>query len=50
MPFKMEAEDGPARPSERPVPRLGAHTDEILKDVLGYSAEDVRALRGAGAV
>lgn len=50
MPFKMEAEDGPARPSERPVPRLGAHTDEILKDVLGYSAEDVRALRGGGAV
>jgi crotonobetainyl-CoA:carnitine CoA-transferase CaiB-like acyl-CoA transferase len=50
MPFKMEAADGPVRPSDRPVPRLGAHTDEILKDVLGYSAEDVRALRGAGAV
>ena len=50
MPFKMETAEGPVRPAERPVPHLGAHTDEILQDVLGYSEAEVRALRGTGAV
>jgi crotonobetainyl-CoA:carnitine CoA-transferase CaiB-like acyl-CoA transferase len=46
----METDDGPVSPSRRPVPRLGAHTDEILKDVLGYSADEAAALRREGAV
>jgi len=50
MPFKMETDDGLVSPSRRPVPRLGAHTDEILKDVLGYSADEAAALCREGAV
>ncbi|MBI2494466.1 MAG: CoA transferase [Candidatus Rokubacteria bacterium] len=33
----------------RPAPRHGEHTDEILRE-LGYSAEDIAALRKDGAV
>ncbi len=32
------------------APRLGEHTDEILSDVLGYSAERVAALHASGAL
>lgn len=32
------------------APRLGEHTDEVLTEVLGLSAEHVRALREAGIV
>ena len=31
-------------------PLLGEHTDEILADVLGYSADEIAAARQAGAV
>lgn len=31
-------------------PALGAHTDEVLKDVLGYDAERIAALRAAGTI
>ncbi len=31
-------------------PLLGEHSDEILRDVLGYSDEEIAALREAGAV
>lgn len=31
-------------------PALGEHSDEILKDTLGYDAQRVEALRGAGIV
>lgn len=34
---------------ERPPPTLGQHTDEILASV-GYSADDIAAMRKAGAV
>ena len=42
--------------SEMPVdlrqlpPRLGEHTEEVLGDLLGYSAGEVRDLRAAGVV
>jgi CoA:oxalate CoA-transferase len=31
-------------------PDLGEHTDEVLKDMLGMSAEDIKKLKEAGAV
>ena len=46
----------PLRMSETPVaydrapPRLGEHTDEVLRTVLGYSAEKIAALRAAKAI
>jgi formyl-CoA transferase len=46
----------PMRFSETPVeyktppPLLGQHTDEVLKDVLGKSAEEIAALKKAGTV
>lgn len=44
----------PVKLSDSPVevtrsPLLGEHTDEILRDVLGYSSEEVEKLRGSGA-
>jgi formyl-CoA transferase len=30
-------------------PLLGEHTDEILRDVLGYSAQEIAAIKAAGA-
>jgi crotonobetainyl-CoA:carnitine CoA-transferase CaiB-like acyl-CoA transferase len=35
---------------QRAAPMLGEHTDEVLIDVLGYSADEVQALIDAGAV
>ncbi len=43
----MAAPDGPG--TDRPPPALGQHTDEVLGE-LGYSAEEIRALREAGAI
>lgn len=31
-------------------PRLGEHTEEVFRDLLGYSAEEVAALRVAGVI
>lgn len=44
----------PVKLSDSPVevtrsPLLGEHTDEILRDVLGYSSEEVEKLRDSGA-
>jgi formyl-CoA transferase len=46
----------PLRMSKTPVdqykapPMLGEHTDEVLRDVLGYSPERISALRQAKAI
>ncbi len=43
--------DPSAQPSVRlPPPLLGEHTDEVLRDVLGRSAEQIAQLRQAGAL
>ena len=44
--FKF-AHDGPS--IERPPARVGEHTDEVLTAV-GYSAEQIAALRRSGAI
>ena len=40
---------GVTREAARRAPRLGEHTDEVLKQVLGYDESKVAALRTAGA-
>jgi succinate--hydroxymethylglutarate CoA-transferase len=40
-----------AKPSIRmPPPTLGQHTDEILKEVLGYSSADIESLKSEGVI
>ena len=34
----------------KPAPAVGEHTDEVLRDTLGYDAARIAALRAAGAV
>jgi crotonobetainyl-CoA:carnitine CoA-transferase CaiB-like acyl-CoA transferase len=47
FPYKMSQ-----TPAEvhRPPPLLGEHTDEVLIEMLGYSAEEVASLRERGAI
>ena len=47
IPIKYSEAPGSIR---LPPPLLGEHTDEILGDVLGYSPEQVEALRRQGAI
>jgi crotonobetainyl-CoA:carnitine CoA-transferase CaiB-like acyl-CoA transferase len=52
---KMRLARNPARfdrealPIRRPAPKLGEHTDEVLRE-LGREADDIAALRASGAV
>ena len=42
----------PAHPASRPAPAplLGQHTDEVLRELLGCSDEQLRAWRDAGVI
>jgi formyl-CoA transferase len=44
-PIKLSASASEVKRS----PLLGEHTEEILRDVLGYSAEEIAAIKAAGA-
>lgn len=44
----IRTEGAPVRPA--PAPRLGEHTAEVLRDLLGYGPERVAALLAAGAL
>jgi len=44
-PYKVGAEQ-----AHTPAPALGADTDAVLSDLLDYSAEEIAALRAAGAI
>jgi formyl-CoA transferase len=45
MPIKLSA--SPAKIERSPL--LGEHTEEVLKEVLGYDESKVAALKSAGA-
>ncbi len=45
-PFRLPGAGGPLH--RRPAPTLGQHTAEVLSEVLGLSAAEIRALRDAG--
>jgi len=42
--------DGQRRHETAPPPALGEHTDEVLRDVLGYDDERIAATRAAGGL
>ena len=45
MPIKLSASPAVITPA----PLLGEHTDEVLKEVLGYTDEQIAAKRASGA-
>jgi len=47
FPYKMSLTPAEAH---RPPPLLGEHTNEVLNELLGYSAEEVAGLREGGAI
>lgn len=47
LPFRLSRAE--VRPT-RPAPLLGEHTDEVLRDLLGLSADELAALHGEGVL
>ena len=47
LPVRLSSTPGAVR---TPAPMLGQHTDEVLHDLLGLSAQEIAALRSAGVV
>ena len=47
VPARLSATPGSVR---TPSPRLGEHTDEVLRDLLGLGAQEIGALRAAKAI
>ena len=45
----LKLSETPVR-SDMPPPLLGQHTDEVLQEILGYSAEDLHRIRAQGVV
>ena len=45
---RIELSRTPPRPSH--VPKLGQHTEDVLRNILGYDEERIDALRQAGAL
>ena len=41
---------GEALPPPAPAPRAGQHNDSVLRELLGYSEEQLAALRQSGAL
>jgi crotonobetainyl-CoA:carnitine CoA-transferase CaiB-like acyl-CoA transferase len=49
LPFPVKFR-GEALPAPSPAPAVGEHTDAVLREVLGYDAARIRALREKGAL
>jgi formyl-CoA transferase len=50
MPAVQPRFSGTPSPQIRPAPSLGAHTDEVLRELAGLSAGQIAELRQAGTV
>ena len=49
-PYEAWAFASPGAPGLRRAPCLGEHTDEVLRELLGLTPEDIAGLRAAGVL
>ena len=47
VPVRLSVTPGSVR---SPSPRLGEHTDEVLRELLGLGKSEIDALRASGAI